>query len=502
VTPAVRDLLADPALALVGHVLPDSGTADPQPVSWVHSSELLDPTPFLTGGELLLTTGLSLPADAPADLVTGYVRRLADSGVAGLGFGTGLSHQTVPATLVEAARAAGLPLLEVPHRTPFIAISKAVSRAVAAERYAALVRTSQAQRELTRAAVAGRGPAGVVRRLAHLVDGWVVLLDTAGQVVHAEPAEAADRAGALRVEVDRLRLAGRPASTAFRCAHDEVWAQTLGGRSRWVLVVGRPLTAPPADQHLVNTAAALLAVGLEQSSAVRAARSRLHTGLLRLLLAGQVELVRECARDVWGALPGPPVRVCALTGPESARRAALDVLDTAPGVLAAELDGALVVLADSDALPGVLRLPGLRAGVSEPVGHDRLADAHRQAARAVAAAARQDRATVHFGELAGSGLLGLLPVDAARGFAESLLAPVLAHDREHGSDLVGSLRVWLEHLGQWDPAAARLGVHRHTVRNRVRRVEQLTDRNLDSPGVRAELWLALQLLDQLASGRR
>jgi purine catabolism regulator len=53
------------------------------------------------------------------------------------------------------------------------------------------------------------------------------------------------------------------------------------------------------------------------------------------------------------------------------------------------------------------------------------------------------------------------------------------------------LRVWLAHHGQWDPAAARLGVHRHTLRNRIRRAEELLGRSLDSPGLRAELWLAL-----------
>ncbi|MDP3891989.1 helix-turn-helix domain-containing protein, partial [Nocardioides sp.] len=56
-------------------------------------------------------------------------------------------------------------------------------------------------------------------------------------------------------------------------------------------------------------------------------------------------------------------------------------------------------------------------------------------------------------------------------------------------------RVWLENNGQWDPAAAQLGVHRHTLRHRIRRAEQLLDRPIDSPSTRAELWLALQVVD-------
>jgi purine catabolism regulator len=62
-------------------------------------------------------------------------------------------------------------------------------------------------------------------------------------------------------------------------------------------------------------------------------------------------------------------------------------------------------------------------------------------------------------------------------------------------DLVDSLRTWLAHHGQWDPAAAALGVHRHTLRHRMRTVEGLLGHGLDSPGVRAELWLALSVLD-------
>jgi PucR family transcriptional regulator, purine catabolism regulatory protein len=70
------------------------------PVRWVHISELLDPTPWLSGGELLLTTGLQL--EHP-EQQREYVTRLAGHDLAGLGFGTGFSHDTVPAALAETA---------------------------------------------------------------------------------------------------------------------------------------------------------------------------------------------------------------------------------------------------------------------------------------------------------------------------------------------------------------------------------------------------------------
>src|SRR3954452_19954368 len=103
---SVRDLARDLELEL----LAGDDAAD-APVRWVHISELADPTRWLSGGELLLTTGMGL-GDAAAQRA--YVERLADHGLAGLGFGVGFGHDAVPEALVEAARARGFPLFAVP----------------------------------------------------------------------------------------------------------------------------------------------------------------------------------------------------------------------------------------------------------------------------------------------------------------------------------------------------------------------------------------------------
>ena len=61
-------------------------------IRWVHITELLDPTPWLSGGELLLTTGIRLES---ADKQRKFIRLLAEAGVAGLGFGTGFDHSKI-----------------------------------------------------------------------------------------------------------------------------------------------------------------------------------------------------------------------------------------------------------------------------------------------------------------------------------------------------------------------------------------------------------------------
>lgn len=106
-------------------------------VRWVHSTELLDPTPWLRGGELLLTTGLQLQG---AKFQREFVERLAEREIAGLGFGTGFVHKKLPAPILNAARARGFPLFEVPYELPFIAVTERVFAQLLNERYELLQR--------------------------------------------------------------------------------------------------------------------------------------------------------------------------------------------------------------------------------------------------------------------------------------------------------------------------------------------------------------------------
>jgi PucR family transcriptional regulator, purine catabolism regulatory protein len=106
-------------------------------VRWVHSTELPDPTPWLRGGELLLSTGLQL--DAPK-VQREFVDRLADHDIAGLGFGTGFTHRRVPAAIVNAARKRDFPVFEVPYALPFIAVTERAFAQLVNERYEMLQR--------------------------------------------------------------------------------------------------------------------------------------------------------------------------------------------------------------------------------------------------------------------------------------------------------------------------------------------------------------------------
>ncbi|TJZ41285.1 PucR family transcriptional regulator, partial [Streptomyces piniterrae] len=135
---------------------------------------------------------------------------------------------------------------------------------------------------------------------------------------------------------------------------------------------------------------------------------------------------------------------------------------------------------------------GLAVGLSASTGPASAATAHRQAEQALSVARRRGGALVEHEDVAAGSVLPLLADDAVRAFADGLLRALREHDATGRGDLVASLRAWLSRHGQWDAAAADLGVHRHTLRYRMRRVEEILGRSLDDADVRMELWLALK----------
>ncbi|MFJ7202697.1 PucR family transcriptional regulator [Streptomyces sp. NPDC098789] len=494
------------------------------PVRWAHVSELADPVPYMEGGELLLITAMKLDAEDPEEMLR-YVRRLAAAGVVGLGFAVGVNYEAVPEALVEAARAEDLPLLEVPRRTPFLAISKAVSAALAADQYRAVTAGFEAQRELTRAALSADGPAELLAKLAAHVHGWAALYDTSGAVVAAAPDWAARRAARLTPDVERLRERPAPASAVVGGSEDRVELQSLGTgrRARGALAVGTGAPLGTAERYAVHSAVALLTLTTERSRSLHDAESRLGSAVLRLLLDGETAHARAVAGDLYGVLLDAPFRLViaepALAGTAQPEGLALlaDAVESAaarsgeallvvnePGrlvVLAADGGAAAAAVADhAEALESRrgrdttgAEPDELVVGLSAPAGSASAAAAYKQADQALVVARRRGRPLVEHDDLAAGSVLPLLADDAVRAFADGTLRALIDHDAIGRGDLVASLRAWLSRHGQWDAAAADLGVHRHTLRYRMRRVEEILGRSLDDPDVRMELWLALKV---------
>ncbi|MGW0706981.1 PucR family transcriptional regulator [Streptomyces sp. NPDC002643] len=551
-TPTLASLVHHSALKLTVRA---GGDRLDVPVRWAHVSELADPVPYMEGGELLLITALKLDAE-DREAMRRYVRRLVGAGVVGLGFAVGVNYEEIPDALVDAAENAGLPLLEVPRRTPFIAISKAVSAAIAADQYRAVTAGFAAQRELTKQAL-NDGPEGLLAALAGQVDGWAALYDASGAVVAVAPDWAERRAGRLLADVERLRDRAAPASAVVG-GEDRVELHSLGTgrRARAALAVGTASALGTAERYAVHSAIALLTLTTERSRSLHAAEQRIGVAVLRMLLAGEPDHARAVAGELYGGLLDAPFRLILAepasgagvgsrsvsgSGSASGGRAAgasgggepigrlAEVVEAAAArageaVLVVPEGERLVVLAvDGGAAVAAcgefalaLEMSRVResesggsaasasasafgdveeivVGLSGPVGPVAVAAAYKQAEQALSVARRRGRCLVEHEEVAAGSVLPLLADDAVRAFADGMLRALREHDATGRGDLVDSLRAWLSRHGQWDAAAAELGVHRHTLRYRMRRVEEILGRSLDDPDVRMELWLALKV---------
>ncbi|MFJ8144771.1 PucR family transcriptional regulator ligand-binding domain-containing protein [Streptomyces sp. NPDC096048] len=482
-------------------------------VHWAHTSEMSDPFPYLLGGELLLTAGVHIPAGAESGTYfDDYVSRIVAAGGAALGFGVAPVHDTVPRALVAACAAYGLPLVEVPPRTTFSGVARAVWQLMAQARLAELRRVSEAQQGLAAAASRPDPVPSVLRRLATRLDGRAVLYGPDGAEIAAAGREPGVEVRRALAELARY-VTGHASSTATdTVAGIRLAAYALGTGQGFVLGVAAR-HRESGDQTIASVAAVLLSLLTgEHQSGTGAARS---SALVRLLLGARPEEVAPLLGGGggegvthWHVVHARP----ATGSPDPVSASALGtalgspLVDTAGDVVRVLVPAARH--ADAEGGPGAgagpapatdpgtgtgasaavatpAAQPGWTLGVSAPVAPAEWPAADAQAGRALARARATRVPLVRHG--ARPALADLVPDGEAEAHARALLAPVAAVPA-----LTETLRAWLSLHGSWDRTAVALSVHRNTVRQRIARCAALLDSDLDDPDVRMELWFALR----------
>ncbi|WP_345657504.1 PucR family transcriptional regulator [Streptomyces siamensis] len=507
----LADLVALPELRLSVVAAPDRLD---RPVEAAHVSELLRPGQWLQGGELLMTIGLLLPMTTQD--CRAYVLDCAAAGASALvlGLGHDLPHQQAPAPLIAAAAEAGLPLLTVPDEVPFIAVTKAVFAAKAAEQHRALERAFDAQRRLTAAAASGRGLTATLEAWVDATGVGAAVTDLLGRPIASVGLESLDQFGPhglpprvteLVHKVAARGLRGSASSTAGSLG---VEVQPLGAnRLRGLLVLVGALA--PDDRMPASGLVSLLSLELERRHLADEPERRRRSALLGRLLAEDVSA--EHARDALAVagLASDTVRTVAVepvggaaTSTDVVAEMAADLALAVPGGLVRVRDGLVeaVVGEDLGLLDVLTRFaPGSPAGIGPAVPPEAATGSLRQARALVgvsralgspaeAREARSARLLLEFGDRR-----------ALRGYADALLGPLDSADP--AGDLVRTLATWLDTGGSWDETSRRLAVHRHTARNRVDKAMRLTGRNLDDGDDRFDLWLATRIRQGLpASG--
>jgi purine catabolism regulator len=421
----------------------------------------------------------------------------------------------------EAADDEGFALFEVPYEVPFIAVTEKAFAHIVNEQYAVLQRAISAHEQLERIVISEEGLDGVVGALASLLEGGAVIFDARGEVLARAgmaDGDLAAVAGELRVRlVGGSRRGFAPAGPIDGRALALPVVRTEGETPQaWLVAVTDDGPPDEFDRLVVHQAVTVVAVELLRRRVAGDTERRLAGDVLNGIVSGELggpDLARRLApfglRERVGVLVLEPPRAVKAAVEDALSQA---LREEAGGGLAGgvgrlscalleagpELDELFAlaerVRARAERTAGV----PLPAGAGRPVPPGDLRRAFHEArcaleARSLAADDAAAPLLATFRDLGSFQLLlSLQDDDALRLFCDSILGPIQAAEGTYGGELMRSLETFIECNGQWEKAARRLYCHRHTLRYRIRRVEELTGRSLDSARDRIDFWLALR----------
>lgn len=494
----LSDLMHAPGLDLrqVGAVPADTAAV----VRWVAVTEVLDPGRFLSGGELVLTTGVRQRSAAQQ---RDFTTAVAQAGATALGYGTGLGHRKVPAAVVQCADSLGLPLVEVPLETPFIALSHLVADRQVTDHVARLTELMDHHQRLAESLLSGRGVSGFVHTLAGLVGGRAAL-ERYGTVVHRAAAKGVppveDRGSGLVVELEGGRTLTVPVATGLpdRCRL-HLWTPDAPGTQ----AEGQPEAADhdPLTQ-LAASAQNLLTVRLSSDARTVEASRRLAGEVLQDVvdgsLHGQEAAVRLAALGVDAAARHVVVAVESQSSSSARLLASLPLPAQLHGAATALVEDRLIAVVPSQGVSGRdgellmdhLERAGIRARAGAGASYPRPEGLRWSYYEALEALHDGTGFTQSRRLTMASLLMSAQDVPLADLAAEAL-DPLKDSDRRHHTDLIRTLTVYLESDGQAGEVARQLGIHRNTVRYRLQQVAELSGFDPTVTAGRVHLWLAL-----------
>jgi purine catabolism regulatory family protein/PucR-like helix-turn-helix protein/diguanylate cyclase with GGDEF domain len=489
VTLRLGDVLADPDLSL--RLADGDPAALNHPVRWCAVTELADPRPFLSGGELVLTTGLS-QLDAAAQRQ--FVARVAEGRAVGLGFGVGLTHERIPDATLAEARERRVPVLEIPYSTPFIAVDRFVADRVLEEQYGRFADLLDEHDTLARALLSGRGLGALIGSLHQILGAPAMVVDVYGRVLATEPAGAA-------WPVEQILFAAKAGAGGDTPMAVPVTVEDT-------VVAYLCCRRPRRSADVLPYAVSLVGLELARRQAELAGKRRLAGQVLEDLVRGTIEGAEAERRlSPFGIRADDEHALLVATLSPAAGGDLRKRLVASPpmaGATTAVLEDCLIAVLEpgQSAREAALLLqdylnrhgPDVRVGIGGWYpGTAGLRwsyyEAHEAMNRGPGINEREPMSL--------SGLIVASEDVPLRDLAHEMLRPLHEFDAAHAGALVATLRAYLDADGSVATVAARLIVHRNTVRYRLEQIEKLTGRSLTRTADRVQLWLALSAADLL-----
>ncbi|HET6509109.1 MAG TPA: PucR family transcriptional regulator ligand-binding domain-containing protein [Baekduia sp.] len=464
-------------------------------IHWAHSCELAAPWDWLGRGDLLMTNGFAIPADRDQQVV--FVRKLEQTGIAGVAIGEGLHAPPLAGAMLAEADRLGFPVLSTAYDVPFIAVAQAVAQANRHGEQERMTRTMRIYEAVRQGA--HETPAEIVRRIGADLATRLHIVDRAGApLLDVDPLEPRLREQIVAV-VDE-RDGSLPAITRVPDGARQALVAPVPA-SEFACLVARPRGDAAPALSVLQHVAAVVAIEIERSVAQQEAQRRLGSELLAHLIDRRIDAESGGRRLADFGLGGVELVLLAVdadghAGPEMLNRALRR--DGVP-TLQLRRSSIMYVLLPSGSADdvGAVLDAELVVGASAPLsGVGQVPDAAKEARWALEAARGRQRGLTRYGQEPPP----FMPrtVTEARSSADAVLGDLLAYDAEHSGDLVRSLRLFLAENRSWQRASTAIGVHKQTLVYRMRRVEELTGRRLDDTGDVAYLWLALSAHDLLS----
>ncbi len=475
----VEDLLRSPALQL-RLLAGESGTA--RRVAWAHVSELEDPTPWLFGSEMIMTTGMALPRSAGGQRA--YLERLDDAGVACLAVSEGMFAPPLTAAFLDTAGERGFPVVEVPIPMPFMAISQEVAAAVQGEGGQRLNAQLQVFGAVQWLAAGNLSGAEIFARLERL-SGYSLYACTLRRTrlldgLQVPPPEYADLIPSTVTSPPTV-----PGGYVLPVTGPR-------GTAGYILAMESPDAAPAGVsvvQHIATVAALQLSMLAHEREMLRREGAETLSEMLQGLLDQAVVSRRLTAN---GFAVDRRLRLAVTRADDDRAADALAAAGQAH-LIVRQQDELLVLVQDGE--PAATVLAGAldaAVGFSRPfAAGSSVVVARREARWALARATEAGRAVVSYGEDRTEKWLTSETAEL-QALVGQVLGAVLEYDAVHEGALVPSVRVWLEHDRQTDRAARALHIHPNTLLYRIRRFEQISGRSLASTEALAEVWLAMR----------